>query len=180
MSLVLLVRFAWFVYLVLLLCVLYLLARPVIRGAYYFPTKARSVDLMIEMADLTPGQRVADIGSGDGRILMAFAKKGIEAHGYEINPLLVLSSRQAIRRAHLEDRAFVHRKDFWKVNFAGFDAVTVYGIPRIMKDLGEKLEKESTSGIKVISNIYKLPGREPLAVKEKVYLYRIGEKIMML
>ena len=167
--------FLWpFSYLALLVFILYFLLRPIIRGAVYFPTKPRSVDIMIELSGVRPGQKIADIGSGDGRILIAFAEKGIEAHGYEINPLLVWRSRQAIRRARLENRAFVHWKDFWRVNFSGFDAIIVYGMTHIMDGLENKLGKEVRPGTAVVSNIYQFPHWKPVAQKEKIYLYRVG------
>ena len=164
-----------FIYFGVLVGVLYLLVRPVVRGAIFFPTKNERVKVVLEMADVGPGQKIADIGSGDGRILIAFARKGIEAHGYEINPLLVLRSRWAICRAHLGNRAFVHWKDFWKISLSGFDAVIIYGMPRILKDFEDKVEKEVVAGTKVISIIYKFPKRNAVAVKDKIYAYRIGE-----
>jgi 16S rRNA A1518/A1519 N6-dimethyltransferase RsmA/KsgA/DIM1 with predicted DNA glycosylase/AP lyase activity len=130
---------------------------------------------MVQMADAKPGQKIADIGSGDGRILMAFARRGIEAHGYEINPLLVWRSRRAIRLAGLQNKAFVHWKDLWRISFSGFDTIVVYGIPYIMGGLENKLEREADPGTKVISNIYAFPHWKTIAVNKNIYMYKVGE-----
>lgn len=150
---------------------LYLLARPMVNGAIYMPTLSAALRKMIDMANIQKGERVADIGSGDGRVVMAFAKKGAEVHGYEINPLLVWESRYLIKKAGFSKNAFVHRKSFWKVDFSSFDVVTVYGIPYIMKRLGEKLRRELKSGTKVISNIYEFPDWKYVEKEKGVYLY---------
>ncbi len=54
----------------------------------YFQTSRYRVATMVELAMAKPTDKAADLGSGDGRIVMAFAKTGIEVHGYEIDPTL--------------------------------------------------------------------------------------------
>ncbi len=157
--------------LVILLCILYLLVRPIIRGAIYFPTREEDIKTVIRLVGANPGNKLADIGSGDGRIIIAFAKQGIESHGYEINPLLVWQTKRKIRDEHFEHKAFVHWKSFWKTDFSKFDVITVYGFPRIMVPLGEKLKKELRPGTKIISNIYRFPQFVPAKTEGKIYLY---------
>jgi cyclopropane fatty-acyl-phospholipid synthase-like methyltransferase len=74
----------------------------VFEGAHYMPTTNEIVIQMLTMAELKPGDKLVDIGSGDGRILIAAAQQGIESVGYEINPLLVLWSRSRIKRAGMD------------------------------------------------------------------------------
>ena len=153
--------------------VIVILLRSIINGAIYLPTSNRNVETMMALVKPRQGERAADLGSGDGRILIALAKAGAEAHGYEINPLLVWRSRVAIRRAGLNQKAFVHWRSFWKEDFSSFDLVAVYGITYIMKKLGEKLERELPSGARVISNIFHFPGWSPERVENehRVLLY---------
>ena len=63
-----------------------------LKGAIYDPSNNESVKKMVELAQIKPGEKSVDLGSGDGRVVIEFAKKGIQAHGYEINPLLVMIS----------------------------------------------------------------------------------------
>jgi precorrin-6B methylase 2 len=159
-----------------LLVVIYLLGRPIVRGAIYFPTSHVQVDLMIRMASLKRGDVMADLGSGDGRMIIACARQGIRAEGYEINPLLVFFSRRDIRRAGLQDLATVRWKSLWRADLAPCDAVFVYGIPYIMDGLRQKLERELRPGAKVVSNTFPFPDWAPLTTENKIYLYSIGPK----
>lgn len=159
--------------LIALLVALYILLRPLMRGAVYYPTSGRGMANMMELLAPKAGERIVDIGSGDGRILIALAEHGAEAHGYEINPLLVVRSRRAIRARGLAGKAFVYWKDFWRADLGKFDAVIVYGFPNIMGRLGEKLKKELKPGTKVLSNDYHISDWEPVIKKGRIYLYEV-------
>lgn len=156
---------------VILLVVIYFLWRPISHGAIYFPTTPRGVENMLKLADVQPGQKIVDLGSGDGRIVMALAKRGVQATGYEINPVLARRSRDRIKKAGLADRATVYWESFWRIDLAQFDTIIVYGIPYIMRDLQKKLERELKPGTKIISNAYVFPGWTPVATEGKVMLY---------
>ena len=62
---------------------------PFMFGASFEISRREVVEKMIEFAKLKKGEKVVDLGSGDGRVVLEFARKGVEVHGYEINPLLV-------------------------------------------------------------------------------------------
>jgi len=157
----------------ILLGIIYLLGRPIMRGAIYFPTSYTQVDIMVRVASLKRGDRVADLGSGDGRLLIACAKQGIRAEGYEINPILVFLSRRRIRQAGVKNLATVHWRSFWRADLASYDVVFVYGIPYIMDSLRRKLERELRSGARVISNAFSFPGWTPVVTEGKIRLYDI-------
>ncbi|MBI5732579.1 class I SAM-dependent methyltransferase [Candidatus Jorgensenbacteria bacterium] len=130
---------------------------PIIRGAPFVPTSRKVVEQIFKLATVKKGDKVADIGAGNGRLVVAFAEAGIEAHGYEINPLLVWWGRSRIKKAGLGDKAFLHWKNFWSVDYSTFSVVTVFGITYIMKALEDKLQKELKIGTKVISNAFAFP-----------------------
>ena len=88
---------------------------PFIFGAPFEPTSDRKLKIMMKLAKVKKGEKAVDHGSGDGKIVIALAKAGAEAHGYEINPLLVLFSRYKIKKAGLKGKAFIHWKNFWKI-----------------------------------------------------------------
>ncbi len=151
-----------FLVIVVLLLLFQLLTLPfyfyaMIRGAFYAPTPMNKVQAMLELVKDKAVQRMADVGSGDGRILIAFAQKGVCADGYEINPLLVLRSQWKIVNASVSQKAKVLLKDFWSADFSDYDLITVYGIQRIMPKLKEKLECELKPGALVISNHFQFP-----------------------
>lgn len=145
-----------------------------IFGAPFAPLSQNRIDTMFALLKLKKGQKMVDLGSGDGRILITFAKAGIEAHGYEINPVLVAYSRLRVRRMGLGNKAFVHFGDFWSSNLGQYNGVTLYGIGHIMKRLENKLSKELKPGSKVVTNYFKFPQLKPITIKNKVLLYVIN------
>jgi len=148
---------------------------PLGRGAVYVPSAPRKAVRIAKMAGAAPGRRVADLGSGDGRILIALARRGAEAHGYEVNPVLVLVSRAAIRRAGLESRAFVHWKSFWRADLSGFDAITLFQGSFIMRRLERKIRRELRPGARVISDFWAFPTLAPETRDGTLYRYRVDQ-----
>lgn len=157
---------------ILLGYVIYILAYSIIFGAPFAVTRKNKVDKMIDMLSLKKGDKLADLGSGDGRIVIAAAQKGAQAHGYELNPLLVLISRKKIRKANLQHKAFIHRKSYWDVSLKDYDAITIFGIKHIMPSLEKKLNLELKKGSKVASNHFKFPKWKIYKKEENLYLYK--------
>jgi len=146
---------------------------PIIRGAPYVPTKDEAILAMIRLAEVRPIDIVADLGSGDGRILFEFIEAGAkEAHGFEINPFLVWRTRRLAKKRGIEDKVFIHLKNFWGANFSGFDCVTVYGLNHIMKPLEEKLSKELRPGARVLLNAFHFPNWPAKNLIRGVRLYQ--------
>jgi 16S rRNA A1518/A1519 N6-dimethyltransferase RsmA/KsgA/DIM1 with predicted DNA glycosylase/AP lyase activity len=131
-----------------------------LNGALYIPTDRETLERMLAAAKLAPGDRLVDIGSGDGRLVIAAARMGIEAMGYEINPLLVWLSRGKIRKERLEMSARIIWKDFWNADLSSYSVVTVFGIAHIMRRLERKLDAELAPGTRVVCNLFPLPNWE--------------------
>jgi len=142
-----------------------------LQGAPALPTKRKAVEALVALAAPQSGMRAVDLGSGDGRIVIALARSGIEAHGYEFNPLLVWWSRWLIRRQGLSERAFIHQKNFWHENFAPYDIVAVFGAGHIMAELEKKLRQELKPGAKVVSNVFQFPLWAHARRENGVFLY---------
>jgi cyclopropane fatty-acyl-phospholipid synthase-like methyltransferase len=142
------------------------------QGIFYVPSQRERIKKMLEFADIKPGELACDLGSGDGRLVIALAQAGAEAHGYEINPLLVILARIRIRRAGYSGRAIVHWKNFWNENFSRFDVITIYGMTFVMKKLEKKLKQELKPGARVISNAFTFPAWPPAQKDNGVYLYK--------
>jgi len=79
-------------------CVATILIASVINGAPFVRTKRESLEAMLKHATIKKGMRAADLGSGDGQIVIALACHGIKADGYEINPWLVMKARRNIKK----------------------------------------------------------------------------------
>jgi len=160
------------VLLVIISFVDYYLIRTIINGAPFAPTTTAAVSRMLRLLQVQKGEKAIDLGSGDGRIVIALARAGAIAHGFEINPVLVWYSRLKISRAGFKGRAFIHRRSYWKEDFSTYTVATVFGMPYMMKPLQEKFMKELPSGARVVSNRFRFPDWHIDASEEKILLYR--------
>lgn len=142
------------------------------HGAPFVPTTRKNLHAMIELANPKPNERVAEIGSGDGRIVLELAKKGAVVDGYEINPVLVFYSIILIYKHHLQKNARIHWKSFWDVDFSQFTLVTVYCLNTSMGKLEKKLMKELPKNARIVSNTFSFPNLKPIKTKGKVKLYK--------
>ena len=147
---------------------------PLGRGAIYDPSSENETRMMADLADVRRGEKAADLGSGDGRVVIALALKGAEAHGYEINPVLVLVSRRNIRKAGLAGRAFIHWGTFWRKDLSRYALITVFQVGFVMARLEAKLNKELAPGARVVSHYWRFPGLSPERTQGNIYRYRIG------
>ena len=154
-----------------LLVFLYTILSPLIKGAPNFPTQKDRLNTMIEFAKLSKKDKTVDLGSGDGTILMAVAKRGFSITGLEIDPFAVRKSRKRMQELGLEHLVTVRRSNFWRKNLSEFNVIFVYGINYIMKDLEKKLRQELKPGSRIISNRYEFPHLKPVRKKNNVLLY---------
>lgn len=130
---------------------------PFFRGAPYVPSQKPTIERILRLVDLRPGQKIADLGSGSGVLVLALARTGAEVHGYEINPVLVIVSRLRIARAGLRQHAHIHWKSLWSVNYGSFNTIVVYALPYMLNTLEKKLQQELPEGSVVVSAVFPLP-----------------------
>lgn len=140
-------------------------------GAVFYPTVDLSVKEMLKISQLTSKDTLIDLGSGDGRILIAAARLGAKAVGYEINPFLVCRSRRLIRQLKLNKLVSVKWKSFWLADFSKATIITVYLFPQLMNRLQKLLEKKVNHPLRVVSNDYPFPNLKPALKSKKIYLY---------
>jgi cyclopropane fatty-acyl-phospholipid synthase-like methyltransferase len=160
--------------LLLIIFLLYLigiLSYSMIRGAPYAPIGEEKTKAMLTLLKIKAGEKAVDLGAGDGRIVIKLALGGAEAHGYEINPILVMLAKHKIRKEGLQGKAFIHWTDFWKKDLSSFDIVTVYLTSHIMKAIEKKLQKELKRGARVTVNYFAFPSWKPEKQKDTIYLY---------
>jgi len=148
---------------------------PIGRGAIYDPSTQAEAEMMASIAEVRPGEKAADLGSGDGRVLCALARAGAEAHGYEINPILVLVSWRNIRRSGLAGRAFVHWGNFWRASLSAYSLVTTFQVGFVMGRLEAKLLRELAPGSRIVSHYWRFPALQPEQIKQNIYRYRVPE-----
>lgn len=149
------------------------LVQEILTGLPYVSTKKEKLSSILELAHITPGQKAVDLGSGDGRIVIALARAGAQAYGFEINPFLRLISKIKIKLAGVQNRASILKQDFWNANLSQFDTAVIYGIKSIMEKLEKKLINELKPGAKIITVGAKFPNLSPKNQRKDIYLYQI-------
>lgn len=143
-------------------------------GAPYVPTLKQQNHTALELLGLKPGQTLLELGSGDGRVLKAAAAQGINAIGYELNPLLLLWSRLATWRYRRLIK--VYWRNFWKVNLPKTDGIYVFLLNKYMLKLDKKITQETTNSVKLVSYGFKIPNKKPQKVKNGLFLYTYNSK----
>lgn len=140
-------------------------------GAPYLPTRKKTAELALDMLTLKPGQKLVDLGSGDGAVLIAAAQRGIYATGYELNPLVFAVSY--LRCLPYRKYITVRMADFWKQPIPkNTNAVFVFLLDKYMEKLDQKLATELDSGSRVVSYTFKIPGKKIAAEKQALHLYQ--------
>jgi SAM-dependent methyltransferase len=138
------------------------------RLAPFVPSPMKVVEEMLKLAGVTKTDRVYDLGSGDGRIvIMAAEKFGAEAVGIELDETLVAQSRARIKELKLENRARILHGNIYEADLSKATVVTLYLLTSVNERLKPVLEKRLRPGTRVVSHDFQVPGWEP---KETVHV----------
>jgi predicted RNA methylase len=150
--------------------------------APYIPTPETIVDRMLDVAHIKAGETVYDLGSGDGRVVIAAALKyGAKAVGVEIRPDLCRQAEARIKSLGLEDRVTMVEGSALRVDLSPADVVTMYFLTTSNERLKPNLE-HMKAGSRVISNEFPVKGWKPMEVvhvktgsmEHSIYVYQIG------
>ena len=95
----------------------------------YVNTPVEIVERMMRMAEVGPGDHVIDLGSGDGRLVIAAAKRGASGLGVDLDPNLVRLAKQNAQKAGVGDRAKFEVKDIFETDLSRATVVTMYLLP---------------------------------------------------
>jgi tRNA1(Val) A37 N6-methylase TrmN6 len=110
-------------------------------GAPYVPTTPAIVQTMCELAELKPGQRVIDLGCGDGVILIKAAKRyGAEGIGVELSPMVALLAKIRTRLAGMQDHVKIVRGNMFDVELPEVDVVMMYLLPKATNKITNRLK----------------------------------------
>ncbi len=121
----------------------------------YVPTPQAVVDRMLAVAEVSAGDTVIDLGSGDGRIMITAAQRhGARGFGVEIDPRLVQRSNEAARRLGVSDRVKFLRQDLFNTDFHEANVLTLYLLPDVNIALRPKILAELKPGTRVVSHDY--------------------------
>ena len=95
----------------------------------YVQTPVEIVERMMRMAEVGPGDNIIDLGSGDGRIVIAAAKRGARGLGVDLDPSLVKLATENARKAGVADRARFETRDIFETDLSGASVIAFYLLP---------------------------------------------------
>ena len=125
------------------------------KDVIWVPTPLTLIDKMLEMAKVTPNDFLVDLGSGDGRTVIAAAKRGVRALGLEYNPDMVALSEREAQKAGVTDRASFQRADIFATDFTRATVVTMYLLPSLNMKLRPQL-LEMKPGRRLVSHAFSM------------------------
>ena len=151
--------------------------------APYYPTPETIVEKMLQLGGLKAGEKVYDLGSGDGRIvIMAAQKFHADAVGVELDRDLCKLSIDKIRKLRLEKNAHIVNGDLLKQNYSSADVITVYLLPGFIDKVQPTLDQQLKKGTRVVAHDFEFKNWTPEKVENiaddgegrshTLYLYR--------
>jgi 16S rRNA A1518/A1519 N6-dimethyltransferase RsmA/KsgA/DIM1 with predicted DNA glycosylase/AP lyase activity len=156
---------------------------PSEKLAPYYPTPETIVEKMLQLGGLKSGEKMFDLGSGDGRIvIMAASKFHADATGVEFDKDLWKQSMDRIRSLGLDKQARIIHGDVMRQDYSSANLLTVYLLPLSNDKLRPLLEKQLKKGTRVIAHDFEFSGWTPEKVEQveddgegrshTLYLYR--------
>lgn len=147
----------------------------------YKSTRRDVVALMLEMGEVKAGDTVIDLGTGDGRILIAAAKeRGARGLGVDLDPVLIAKARDAAEDAGVVGRVRFEAADLFKTDLSSADVVTMYLLPEVNLRLRPQLFAQLKPGTRVVSHAFDMGDWKPEAKRRvggsTVYMWRISER----
>lgn len=142
----------------------------VLFGAPYLPTMQAQQKQALKLLDLKPGQKLYDLGCGDGRVLRTAASQGLICVGYELNPILALVSR--VVNFKYRRQVKIINGSYWHVDLSDADGVFVFLITRFMPRFDRLIKtKKANKPLKVVSHAFTIPGKKPIKKLGPLFLY---------
>lgn len=144
----------------------------------FVPTPNDVVAKMLEMAQVTAGDTVYDLGCGDGRIVITAAQKyGARGVGVDIDPQRISEARESAQKAGVADRVRFVLGDLFETDISPASVVTLYLLTELNIKLRPKLLAELRPGTRVVSHAFSMGEWQPERTAEvsgnRVYLWRV-------
>lgn len=147
----------------------------------FVPTPHAVVDAMLDMAQVRDGDLLYDLGSGDGRIPIAAARKHkVRAVGIDIDPERIKEARANAKAAGVADRVTFRQEDLFKADFSRATVVTLYLLDSLNEKLRPRLLSELRPGTRIVSHAFQMGDWKPEKSREvdgnMIYFWTIPER----
>jgi protein-L-isoaspartate O-methyltransferase len=139
---------------------------PSVILAPYLPTPDTIVERMLRLGHLKAGEKMCDLGSGDGRIVIAAAREyHANATGIELDDTLFRDSVERIRKLDLFSTAHIIHGDILKQRYSSYDLITVYMLPETNDLMQPILEREMKRGSRVVAHDFEFRNWRPTQIE---------------
>jgi SAM-dependent methyltransferase len=147
----------------------------------YLPSTQVAVDEMLRLAGTGPDDLVVDLGSGDGRVVIAAARDyGARGLGIELDPKLVAESEANARQAGVADRVAFRQGDVLRADYRAATVVTLYLLPNLVDKLKPRLLSELKPGTRIVAHDYGFSDWKPdrsVVVSKNFHLYVVPARV---
>jgi SAM-dependent methyltransferase len=123
------------------------------KDVVWIPTATTLVERMLDLAKVTPQDYLIDLGSGDGRLVIAAAKRGARALGIEYNPDLIRTAEANAASEGVSDKARFITADLFESDFSQATVVTMFLLPDLNLQLRPKI-LQLKPGTRIVSNTF--------------------------
>lgn len=127
----------------------------------FVPTSEKVVELMLDAVNVGPDDYVIDLGSGDGRIVIAAAKRGAVGHGIDIDPKRIGEARSNASKAGVDDKVLFIQEDLFTTDFSRASVVTMYLLNSVNRKLRPHLLKNLRPGTRIVSHDFDMDDWQP-------------------
>jgi SAM-dependent methyltransferase len=154
------------------------LAQPRLPDVIFVPTPQEVVEDMLRLAELSAGDVLYDLGSGDGRIpITAAIRGGVRAVGIDIDPYRVDEARENARRAGVGGQVDFRLGDVLTADFREATVVTLFLLPELNLKLRPRLLRELQPGTRIVSHQFDMgdwrPDRQLVSNGRTLYFWTI-------
>ena len=147
----------------------------------FVPTPPVVVEEMLRLANVGPDDFVIDLGSGDGRVVIAAVRKfGARGIGVDLDPDRIAESVYSAGLQGVSDRVAFHREDLFKFGISQATVVTMYLLPSVNLKLRPRLLKELKPGTRIVSHDFDMEDWKPdekSTVRKNVFMWIVPAQI---
>jgi ribosomal protein L11 methylase PrmA len=128
----------------------------------YIPTPFEVVNATLALAKVSADDIVYDLGSGDGRMVIAAAQhKGACGIGIDIDPQRIQEAEENAKKAGVSDRVKFHQQDLFKSKFGEATVVFLYLLPHLNLKLRPELFRQLKPGTRIVSRDFDMGEWKP-------------------
>lgn len=147
----------------------------------YVPTPKSVVEKMLDLSDVQPGDYVIDLGSGDGRIVIAAATRGAVGHGIDLNPQRIIEAEQNAKDQGVSNKVIFMEGDLFETDISQASVITMYLLSSVNLRLRPRLLKELKPGTRIVSHGFSMgewePDQQSRVDNRSVYLWVIPAQV---